>query len=74
MEVDMSVSGLMNDLFEDRERFRAEIADQIRSRVQEHSFGKKRTMEDFVKPKFNEARAFVRKTEVNEENIANIER
>ena len=54
MEVDMSVSGMMNDLFEDRERFRAEIAYQIRSRVQEHVFGKKRTMEDYVKPKFNE--------------------
>ena len=70
----MSVSGMMNDLFEDRERFRAEIADQIRSRVQEHVYGKERKMEDFVKPKFNEERALARKTEVNDENIANIER
>ena len=70
----MTVSGVMNDLFEDRERFRAEIADQIRTKVQEHAFGKKRQMEDFVKPKFNEERALARKTEVNDENIADIER
>ena len=37
----MTVSGVMNDLFEDRERFRAEIADQIRTKVQEKKARKK---------------------------------
>lgn len=70
----MTVSGMMNDLFEDRDRFRAEIAYQIRRKIQEHYYGKKRKMEDFVKPKFNEERALARKNQVNDENIANIER
>ena len=70
----MSMSGLLNDLFEDRERFRAEIAHQIRQRIQEHVLGKKRKMEDYVKPKFNEQRVHAQKTQINDESIANIER
>jgi len=44
-----------DDLFNDRERFRNEIAEQLNAKITQHIVGKKRVTEDFVKPKFNEA-------------------
>lgn len=44
-----------DDLFNDRERFRTEIAEQLNAKISQHIVGKKRVTEDFVKPKFNEA-------------------
>lgn len=44
-----------DDLFNDRERFRTEIAEQLNAKITQHIIGKKRVTEDFVKPKFNEA-------------------
>lgn len=44
-----------DDLFNDRERFRTEIAEQLNAKITQHIVGKKRVTEDFVKPKFNEA-------------------
>ena len=49
------LSGILEDLFDDRERFRDEISKQLRMKVQDHMLGKKRTASDFVKSKFNEA-------------------
>ena len=48
----------LDDLYEDRERFRNEIAEQLRQKVNAHMYGKERTMSDFVKPKYNEQSAY----------------
>ena len=55
-----SIPDLLDDLFDDRERFRDEIARQLQMKIQDHMFGKKRTTSDFVKPKYNEAAAVAR--------------
>ena len=49
-----SITSLMQDLFDDRDRFQNEIALQLQMKVQDHVLGKKRTEKDFVKPKLNE--------------------
>ena len=46
---------LFGELYNDRERFRSEIALQLRARINHHMRGTKRKAEDFVKPRHNEA-------------------
>merc|ERR1712156_732900 len=50
-----SSSDIFEELYKDRERFRADIALQLRLRINHHLRSKKRTEKDFVKPRHNEA-------------------
>ena len=50
-----SSSDIFEELYKDRERFRADIALQLRLRINHHLRSKKRSEKDFVKPRHNEA-------------------
>lgn len=50
----MTGSDIFDELYHDRERFRTEIAYQLRAKINKHMLGKKRVTSDFVKPRFNE--------------------
>ena len=67
-------SEMLEDLFEDRERFRDEISFQLRLKINKHLNGTKREATDFVKAKFNEVDAYARKTAANDKNISNTEK
>lgn len=41
-------------IYEDRDRFRLDMADQIRRRMLKHNLFTKRKESDFIKPKVNE--------------------
>lgn len=52
---ELSITDLLQNLFDDRERFQQEIAIQLQMRIQDHLLGKKRVASDFVKPRFSES-------------------
>jgi len=64
----------MDELFVDRERFREEIARQIKMKIDDHRLGKERTASDFVKPKFNEVVSVAGVSDHFSEKIGRLER
>ena len=69
-----SLSTMLDELFEDRERFRDDIATQLRLKIQKHLHAKKRQAQDFVKPRYNEVSAYANKNSAVENSIARIEK
>ena len=63
----------VEDIFEDRDRFRADIADQLRRRVIKYRNFTKRSEKDFIKAKVNEADTLERQTVLNDAHIQHLE-
>ena len=72
-ESNSELGSLISDLYEDRERFRDEIAKQLRRKITEHTYSKKLEDSDLVKPKINEAYAYAEKARINDERISELE-
>jgi hypothetical protein len=54
---DQQTKTVVEEIFEERDRFRADISDQLRRRVIKYRNFTKRTEADFIKPKVNEFEA-----------------
>lgn len=60
-------------IFDDRDRYRTDIADQLRRRVIKYRNFTKRTASDFIKPKVNETEALMQQQALNDAHIDNLE-
>lgn len=60
-------------IFEDRDRFRLDMADQIRRRMLKHDLFTKRKESDFIRPKVNEKETFEDQSLLNDMNIDYLE-
>jgi len=60
-------------IFDDRDRFRTDIADQLRRRIIKYRNFTKRTAADFIKPRVNENEALMQQQTVNDAHIDHLE-
>ena len=63
----------INDVFEDRERFRLEIHEQLNKRLKKHQFQTKRTASDYVQGRVSEQEVYKQQVSSQDNAIENIE-
>lgn len=71
--LDAELQGSIHEMFEDRSRFRAEVNEQLASRVNQFKYLTERKASDFVKPQVSEVRAYDQKKYSMSNDIANKE-
>ena len=67
------MKSVVDTIFEERDRFRAEMHDQLRRRVIQYRNFTKRQDSDYILPKVNERATHDRQSALNDAHISNLE-
>jgi hypothetical protein len=68
-----STKSIVDEIYENRDRFRSDVADQLRRRMIKYNAFTKRQDSDFIKPRVNELEALDAQKTINDAHITQLE-